>query len=215
MNIILIGAPGSGKGTQARRFIEKYNFVQLSTGDVLRAAIAQKTELGMMAQGYMDQGKFVPDEVMINLVEAYMVEQTGKSVIFDGFPRTVAQAVSLDLMLKKRAAKIDKVVYFKINPQILIKRLTGRRTCSQCGEIYHIEAKPSSKGHICEKCGGSLTHRPDDREEVISERFSQFEKNTGPTIEFYRQQGNLTEVDSDQDPDLVFEQIIKILGLAN
>lgn len=215
MNIILIGAPGSGKGTQSRRFIEKYNFVQLSTGDVLRAAIAQKTEIGLLAQSYMDQGKLVPDEVMINLVDGYMTQQAGKSVIFDGFPRTVAQAESLNSMLKKRASKIDKVVYFKINPQILTKRLTGRRTCSQCGEIYHIETKPSSKGHICEKCGGSLVHRPDDREEVISERLAQFEKNTGPTIDFYRGQGNLVEVDSDQEPDVVFGQIIKILGLAN
>ena len=214
MNIILIGAPGSGKGTQARRFIEKYNFVQLSTGDVLRAAIAKKTEIGLLAQSYMNQGKLVPDDVMINLVKVYMSQQAGKSVIFDGFPRTVAQAESLNSMLSKRDMKIDKVVYFKVNPQILTKRLTGRSTCSKCGEIYHIESKPSSKGHICEKCGGSLTQRPDDREEVISERLAQFEKNTGPTISFYKQQGNLVEVDSEQEPDVVFEQIIKILGLA-
>lgn len=215
MNIILIGAPGSGKGTQARRFIEKYNFVQLSTGDVLRAAIAEKTEIGLLAQSYMNQGKLVPDDVMINLVKVYMNQQAGKSVIFDGFPRTVAQAESLNSMLGKLDMKIDKVVYFKVNPQILTKRLTGRRTCSKCGEIYHIESKPSSKGHICEKCGGSLTQRPDDREEVISERLAQFEKNTGPTISFYKQQGNLVEVDSEQEPDVVFGQIIKILGLAN
>lgn len=215
MNIILIGSPGSGKGTQARRFIEKYSFVQLSTGDVLRAAIAQKTEIGLLAQGYMDKGKFVPDDVMINLVGAYMAQQVGKSIIFDGFPRTVAQAESLSTMLKNRASKIDKVIYFKINPQVLIKRLTGRRTCSKCGEIYHIQSKPPSQGHICDKCGGSLTQRPDDREEVIGERLAQFEKNTGPTIEYYRQQGNLAQVDSDQDPDLVFERIIKILELAN
>ena len=214
MNIILIGAPGSGKGTQARRFIEKYNFVQLSTGDVLRAAIAEKTEIGLLAQSYMNQGKLVPDDVMINLVKVYMSQQAGKSVIFDGFPRTVAQAESLNSMLGKLDMKIDKVVYFKVNPQILTKRLTGRRTCSKCGEIYHIESKPSSKGHICEKCGGSLTQRPDDREEVISERLAQFEKNTGPTISFYKQQGNLVEVDCEQEPDVVFEQIIKILGLA-
>ena len=214
MNIILIGAPGSGKGTQARRFIEKYNFVQLSTGDVLRAAIAEKTEIGLLAQSYMNQGKLVPDDVMINLVKVYMNQQAGKSVIFDGFPRTVAQAESLNSMLSKLDMKIDKVVYFKVNPQILTKRLTGRRTCSKCGEIYHIESKPSSKGHICEKCGGSLTQRPDDREEVISERLAQFEKNTGPTISFYKQQGNLVEVDCEQEPDVVFEQIIKILGLA-
>lgn len=215
MNIILIGAPGSGKGTQSRQFIEKYGFVQLSTGDVLRAAIAAKTETGLQAQGFMDQGKLVPDEVMINLVEGYMDQQAGKSVIFDGFPRTVAQAESLSSMLKKRASGIDKVVYFKVNPQILTKRLTGRRTCSKCGEIYHIENKPSSKGHLCEKCGGSLTQRPDDRAEVIGERLAQFEKNTGPTVEYYRNQGNLVEVDSEQEPDVVFGQITKILGLAN
>jgi len=215
LNIILIGAPGSGKGTQSRLFIEKYGFVQLSTGDVLRAAIADKTETGLLAQSFMDQGKLVPDEVMINLVEGYMAQQAGKSVIFDGFPRTVAQAESLNSMLKKRANQIDKVIYFKINPQILTKRLTGRRTCSKCGEIYHIESKPSSKGHLCEKCGGSLAHRPDDREEVIIERLAQFEKNTGPTIEFYRSQGNLTEIESDQEPDVLFGQIVKILALAN
>jgi adenylate kinase len=214
LNIILIGAPGSGKGTQSRRFIDKYFFVQLSTGDLLRSAIAEKTPLGLEAQGFMNQGKLVPDDLMINLVDGYMTSQAGKSVIFDGFPRTVAQAMSLNSMLKKRATQIDKVVYFKINPQILVKRLTGRRTCSQCGEIYHIETKPSSEGHLCEKCGGSLTQRPDDREEVISERLAQFEKNTGPTIEYYRGQGNLAEVDSEQDPEVVFKQITKILDLA-
>lgn len=214
MNIILIGAPGSGKGTQARRFIENYNFVQLSTGDVLRGAISQKTEVGLQAQKFMDQGKLVPDDVMIKLVEGYLVQQAGKSVIYDGFPRTVAQAESLKTMLKNRASQIDKVIYFKINPQILTKRLTGRRTCAQCGEIYHVETKPSSKGHLCEKCGGSLTQRPDDREDVIGERLAQFEKNTGPTIEFYRSQGNLVEVDSSMEPDMVFGQIMKILELA-
>ena len=214
MNIILIGAPGSGKGTQSRRFIEKFNFVQLSTGDLLRSAIAEKTELGLKAKGFMNEGKLVPDELMIGLVDGYMTSQAGKSVIFDGFPRTVAQAESLNAMLEKRASRIDKVVYFKINPQILVKRLTGRRTCSQCGEIYHIETKPSSKGPLCEKCGGSLTQRPDDREEVISERLAQFEKSTGPTIEFYRKQGNLSEVDSELEPEVVFGQITKILDLA-
>lgn len=214
MNIILIGAPGSGKGTQARRFIEKSNFVQLSTGDVLRGAIAQKTEVGLLAQSYMDQGKLVPDEVMIRLVEDFLIQQSGKSVIFDGFPRTVAQAESLYSMLNTRSSKIDKVINFKINPQILTRRLTGRRTCSQCGEIYHVETKPSNKGHICEKCGGSLIQRPDDREEVIGERLAQFEKNTGPTIEFYRNQGCLVEVDSSREPELVFEQIMKILEIA-
>jgi adenylate kinase len=180
---------------------------------VLRAAIAAKTEVGLLAKNLMDQGKLVPDEIMVKLVESFMDQQNGKSVIFDGFPRTVAQAESLKNMLSSRSAQIDKVIFFKINPQILIKRLTGRRTCSQCGEIYHIETKPSAKGHLCEKCGGSLNHRPDDREEVISERLAQFEKNTGPTVEYYRNQGSLVEVDSEQEPGAVFEQLIKILAL--
>jgi adenylate kinase len=215
LNLILIGAPGSGKGTQSRLLIDKYNFVQLSTGDVLRTAISVKSDVGMTAKGYMDQGKLVPDDVMISLVEGFMSKQSGKSVIFDGFPRTVAQAKSLDSMLEKNATRIDQIVFFKINPQILVKRLTGRRTCSQCGEIYHIETKPSSKGHICEKCGGSLVQRPDDKEEVIGERLAQFEKNTGPTIEFYREQKRLVEVDSMQEPEVVFKQIEKVLDLAN
>lgn len=215
MKIVLIGAPGSGKGTQSRLLIEKYNFVQLSTGDVLRSAIAAKTDVGLSAKSYMDQGKLVPDEVMIALVEDFLMGQKEKSVIFDGFPRTVAQAQSLDSMLEKNASRIDKVVYFKIDPQVLVKRLTGRRTCSQCGEIYHIETKPSNKGHICEKCGGSLVHRADDKEEVIGERLAQFEKNTGPTIEFYKSLNRLVEVDSMQEADVVFKEIEKVLELAN
>lgn len=215
MKIVLIGAPGSGKGTQSRLLIEKYNFVQLSTGDVLRGAIAAKTDVGLSAKSYMDQGKLVPDEVMIALVEDFLMGQKEKSVIFDGFPRTVAQAQSLDSMLEKHASRIDKVVYFKIDPQVLVKRLTGRRTCSQCGEIYHIETKPSNKGHNCEKCGGSLVHRADDKEEVIGERLAQFEKNTGPTIEFYKGLNRLVEVDCMQEADVVFKEIEKVLELAN
>lgn len=215
MNIILIGAPGSGKGTQARRFIEKFNFIQLSTGDVLRSAIDAKSQMGLLAQSYMDQGKLVPDDVIINLVDGFISSQAGKSVIFDGFPRTLAQASSLKFMLKKKALTLDKVIYFKIESQVLVKRLTGRRTCSQCGEIYHIETKPSSQGQVCEKCGGPLTHRPDDKEEIIIERLAQYEKNNGPILDYYVKQGILAEVDSSEDSDLVFEEIIKILGLAN
>lgn len=215
MNVILMGAPGSGKGTQSRFLIDKYGFTQFSTGDVLRAAIRSKTEVGLMAQGYMDAGKLVPDEVMVKLVEDYLSLNKGKSVIFDGFPRTVSQAESLEKMLDKKALKIDKVIYFKINPQVLINRLTGRRTCAQCGEIYHIESKPSGKGHICEKCGGALTQRPDDQENVINERLAQFEKNTGPTINYYQKHGALIEVDSSEAPDVVFKQIEKVLSPAN
>ncbi len=213
MNLILIGAPGSGKGTQSRYLIDKHNFLQLSTGDLLRAAIAEKSEVGMLAQDLMAQGKLVPDDVMINLVKKFIDTNKGKSVIFDGFPRTVAQAESLESMLKKCAKKIDKVVYFSIDPELLVNRLTGRRTCAKCGEIYHIETKPSAKGQICEKCGGELKQRPDDRKEVIGERLQQFEKNTGRTIDFYRQKKMLEEVDGAKDPEVILEEIEEILGL--
>ncbi len=214
MNVILIGAPGSGKGTQSRYLIDKHGFLQLSTGDLLRSSIAEKTEVGLMAQGFMDQGKLVPDDVMIKLVESYIDDNDGKSVIFDGFPRTVAQAESLEQMLKKSAKRIDKVVYFSIDSDLLVNRLTGRRTCAKCGEIYHIETKPSLTGNVCEKCGGELKQRPDDKKEVIGERLAQFEKNTGPTINFYRGKNMLEKVDSAKDPEVVLEEIEEILGLA-
>ena len=213
MNIVLIGAPGSGKGTQSRYLIEKHNFIQLSTGDLLRTAIANKGEVGLLAQDLMAQGKLVPDEAMIKLVDDFLVQNTGKSVIFDGFPRTVAQAKSLNEMLQKKAKKIDKVVFFSIDSELLVNRLTGRRTCAQCGEIYHIKTKPSAKGDRCEKCGGELKQRPDDRKEVIGERLAQFEKNTGPTIDFYQNQKALEKVNGAKDPEVVLEEIEKILGL--
>lgn len=215
MNVILIGAPGSGKGTQSRYLIDTHGFLQLSTGDLLRSAIAQKTSVGLEAKGLMDQGKLVPDDVMIKLVGDYVEQNKGKSIIFDGFPRTVAQAESLELVLKKNSDAINKVIYFSINPELLVKRLTGRRTCAKCGEIYHIDTKPSSKGDICEKCGGELKQRPDDRKEVIGERLEQFSKNTGPTIDYYIKKNILAEVDCEKDPKLVLKDIEKILGLSN
>jgi adenylate kinase len=215
LKIIFIGAPGSGKGTQSREFIDKYGYVQLSTGDLLRAAISQSTDLGLLAKSFMDQGKLVPDVVMIDLVKTYLSKQSDKSVILDGFPRTVAQAESLDNMLKSNNDIIDRVIYFKINPQILVERLTGRRTCSSCSEIYHIKTKPSKASEVCDKCGGKVIQRPDDKEDVIVERLAQFEKNTGPTIEYYRSKNVLFEIDGAQEPSIVFEQIQKSLSLLN
>lgn len=213
MNVLFIGAPGSGKGTQSRELIEKFGFLQLSTGDLLRGAIKNKTDLGLKAQGFMDAGKLVPDELMLGLVSDYLTTNKGKSIIFDGYPRTVNQAQSLGQLLESTGSKIDKVFYFKINPQILIDRLTGRRTCANCGEIYHIHTKPSKAGDKCEKCGGDLVHRKDDHAEVISERLKQFEDNTGPTIEYYFKAGNMVNIDGDQAPEKVFNEIKKTLML--
>jgi adenylate kinase len=215
LKIIFIGAPGSGKGTQSRKFIDKHGFVQLSTGDLLRSAISLGSELGVLAKSYMDLGKLVPDEIMIGLVKDYLAQQNQKSVILDGFPRTIAQAENLDLMLGSNNDGIDKVIYFKINPQILLERLTGRRTCTSCGEIYHIISKPSKASEVCDKCGGKVVQRPDDKADVIIERLAQFEKNTGPTIEYYRSKKVLFEIDGTQEPGVVFEQIQKSLSLLN
>jgi adenylate kinase len=213
LKIIFIGAPGSGKGTQSREFIEKFNFIQLSTGDLLRTSISNGTKLGLEAKNFMDQGKLVPDEVMIGLVKDFLTSNSKESIIFDGFPRTVNQAKSLKLILDQSGFKLDKVFYFKVDPQILIKRLTGRRICNNCGEIYHIVNKPPKKDQVCDVCGGLVVHRTDDKEEVIVERLEQFEKNTGPTIEHYRSDNNLVEIDSSLDPSSVFEQIQKVLSL--
>jgi adenylate kinase len=212
LNIVFIGAPGSGKGTQSREFIEKHSFVQLSTGDLLRSSISQGTSLGLKAKSFMDEGKLVPDQVMIGIVDDFLNSQSGKSVIFDGFPRTVEQAKYLDSMLLQKDNKLKNVFYFKIDPSVLIERLTGRRVCSNCGEIYHIKSKPSKVVEKCDLCDGVVVHRSDDYENVITERLSQFEKNTGPTIDYYRSNGLLIEIDSAQKPSLVFEQIQKTLA---
>lgn len=213
MNIVFIGAPGSGKGTQSKQFIEKYNFVQLSTGDLLRTAIASETIFGLEAKAFMDKGMLVTDNIMIGIVDNFLNSIKNVSVIFDGFPRTVEQAKSLKLMLDEKNKSIKKVFYFKINTSILIDRLTGRRVCLKCGDIYHIVNKPSKIENTCDSCGANLIHRSDDNEDVIIERLTQFEKNTGPTIEYYRSAGMLAEIDSSLNPDLVFKQIQKELSL--
>lgn len=214
MKIIFIGAPGSGKGTQAREFIDKYNYVQLSTGDLLRSAILKGSDIGALVKENMDQGKLIPDEIMISLVKNYLDTQVDKkSIILDGFPRTVIQAESLDSMLSARNDLIDKVIYFKIDPQILIERLVGRRTCILCGEIYHVDIRPSKFNTICDKCGGNIVQRSDDKKEVIVERLIQFEKNTGPAIRYYQSKKVLFEIDGAESTSIVFKKIEKALGL--
>ena len=214
MNIIFIGAPGSGKGTQSHELVGKYGYTQLSTGDLLRSEILKNSDLGLLLKSYMDQGKLVPDDLIISLVQNYLEKKSKKeSVILDGFPRTIAQAESLDLLLKSRNESIDKVIYFKINHQILVERLTGRRTCAKCGEIYHIATKPSKTSGVCDKCGGQVLQRQDDKENVIIERLVQFEKNTGPTIEYYKSKKALFEIDGAELPSTVFIKIQKALGL--
>ena len=185
MRIILLGAPGAGKGTQADSIKAKYPVAHISTGDMLRFHVKQETELGKNAKAYMDAGKLVPDDVIIAMMEHRLQEDDAKEgFMLDGFPRTIAQAEALDAMLAKLQLKLDAVVNLVIDDDTVLGRLTSRRVCRQCGEIYNTVLKPSSKEGVCDKCGGEVVQRDDDKEEVIRKRLSVFHEQTAPLIDY-------------------------------
>jgi adenylate kinase len=185
--VILLGAPGSGKGTVAGYVKEQRGFEQLSTGDMLRAAVRGGTDVGQLAKGFMDRGELVPDEVIIRIVREYL-ESHGKAAkyLLDGFPRTVAQAEALDLVLAEMHEKIFSVVQMDVPEWLIIKRITGRRVCKQCGDVYNLpEWAPKVEG-VCDKCGGPVIQRNDDKPETVANRLAVYEKQTAPLIEFYK-----------------------------
>ncbi|NDE89620.1 MAG: adenylate kinase [Alphaproteobacteria bacterium] len=213
--IILLGPPGAGKGTQARRLEEQYGMTQLSTGDVLRAAVKAGTALGREAKTYMDAGKLVPDDLIIRLIEEWMQKpEAKKGFILDGFPRTVPQAQALDAMLQKRDLKLKAVVEMKVDDAALVERVSGRFTCTKCGEGYHDSFKPLEKAGECNKCHGhEFIRRPDDNAETMTTRLQAYHAQTAPIIPYYRNQGILLQVDGMGEMDAVHAEIKKVLNL--
>ena len=212
MDLIFLGPPGAGKGTQAKMLVERYGIPQVSTGDILRAAVAEGTELGKKAKEYMEAGKLVPDEVVIGIIEERLKQSDcEKGFILDGFPRTVPQAEALDKVLEKMGRKIDHVLTLDVPEEELIKRLTGRRTCKKCGAMYHTIFNPPKVEGVCDKCGGELYQRPDDNEETVRSRLSVYEQQTSPLIDFYEKKGLVRKIDGRGEIKEIFDQIVKIL----
>lgn len=212
MNLVFLGAPGAGKGTQANKVQDIFGIPKISTGDMLRAARAQKTLLGLQAEAYMNAGKLVPDEVVIGLITERLAQvDCEKGYILDGFPRTVAQAKALKDNLGKASDKIDQVINIVVDEENLVKRLTGRRQCEKCQQGYHLEFATTKVAGICDKCGGKLFQREDDKEATIRARLNVYREQTAPLVDFYTQENILETVNGDEAVDHVFEAIVNIV----
>lgn len=214
MNIILFGAPGSGKGTQSALLVDKKNYKHFSTGDLFRAAIKNQTELGKTAKGFIDKGQLVPDEVTIGLIREELSRLSKNDrFILDGFPRNATQAEALNDLLSQLKLTLDKAVFLEVSKKLLMNRLTGRRVCKSCGAVYHVETKPPKKDGVCDVCGGQVIQRPDDKEDVIENRLNVYEDNTAPLKEYYKNRGLYVEVDGTGGQEDVYERILKVLSI--
>ncbi|MHA4164215.1 adenylate kinase [Bacillus sp. MB353a] len=213
MNLILMGLPGAGKGTQAEQIVAKYNIPHISTGDMFRAAMKAETEMGLQAKSFIDKGALVPDEVTIGIVrERLSQEDCVRGFLLDGFPRTVAQASALEEIMKDLGKKIDYVLNINVDSGLLLKRLTGRRICKECGATYHLEFNPPTKADVCDKCGGELYQRSDDNEETVANRLDVNIKQTKPLLDFYEELGYLQSINGEQDINKVFADIDVLIG---
>lgn len=214
MRLVLLGAPGAGKGTQAKILVEKYGIPQISTGDLLRAAVAAGTPLGKEAKSYMDKGELVPDSVVLGMVEERLKQDDCKEgFILDGFPRNTKQAEALDNMLSSLNMPLTAALSVEVPFDELMKRLTGRRTCKACGQMYNIYFNPPQKEGTCDKCGGELFQRDDDKEETIKKRLEVYSAQTAPLIEYYNKKGILKSVTGTGSIDEIFNKVCEALGL--
>ena len=210
MNLLLIGPPGAGKGSQSERLVSQKSFKHLSTGDLFRKALREKTPLGLKAGGYIERGALVPDQITIGLVEEALGDFTG-NVIFDGFPRTVPQSEALEQFLKKKKQKLDHIISLEVSDAMVLKRLTGRRWAPQSGKIYHVDFNPPKNSGKCDETGEELLIRSDDRPEVVQSRLQSFRESTWPLLEYYKTKGLLREVNGEGTPEEVFQSISSFL----
>jgi len=211
MRIVLLGAPGAGKGTQCKRIVAKYGVVHLSSGDILRQERAAGTELGKKAQSYMDSGGLVPDNLIVEMMVGAINKASQKGFVLDGFPRTVNQAAELDKLLGRNGKKIDAVLNLEINEQVVVKRMSGRRSCSKCGAVYHIEnLKPKTDG-ICDHDGTKLVQRPDDNPDVVTNRLKTYHQQTRPVVDYYKNNNAVCNINANEDADKVSTLMFKKL----
>lgn len=208
MNIVLLGAPGAGKGTQAALLVGKYQMCHVSTGDILRAAVKNGTELGKKAKGFMDAGELVPDDLIIDLMKERMQQpDTANGVLLDGFPRTTMQAVALDSMLAELERPLDCALLIDVDPEVIVKRLTSRRMCRACGRIGNVADA------VCPDCGGEMYQRDDDNEATVRNRLDVFETQTAPLIDYYKGKNLLVSVDGQRDPEVIMAEVVEKLGI--
>lgn len=213
MRIILLGAPGSGKGTQAQKLVDQFGVPQVSTGDLLREAVAAGSELGVRAKTAMDAGELVTDEIVLGIIRERLARpDAGSGFILDGFPRNLAQAEALDGVLEELGAPLDSAVLLDVDFDILLKRLTGRRTCGDCGRVFNVYFFPAKTPDVCDACGGQLKQRADDNEQTITQRLKVFESQTAPLVSFYEQRGKLKVIGAEGEIDDVFGRLVEVLG---
>ena len=212
MNLLLFGAPGTGKGTQSSFLISHYKLYHISTGDLFRKALGEKTPLGLKAQSYMDKGELVPDSIVISLIEEVLAD-IKSGFILDGFPRTLDQAEALDSLMKKMSLALDKVLYLNVPEPILIERIVGRRVAEKSGYVYHVKFNPPQKEGICDRSGEKLIHRSDDKEEVVVQRLKAYREQTEPLIEYYREKNILFELNGCGSPKEVFSRLQSVLNV--
>lgn len=207
LNLVLLGGPGAGKGTQASRLVSEKDLEHLATGDILRDEVSRNTRLGKRAKEYMDKGELVPDELVIDMVRKRVENKSSSGYLFDGFPRTVEQAEALEGILE-----LDAVIYIDVSREEVVRRLSARRVCSDCGTNFNLKFDPPSEEGVCDKCGGGLVQRDDDQPQVIEDRYDTFLKKTAPLIDYYRERGLLKEVDGEGTPGQVYQRVVDKLG---